>query len=44
MRALRPLVRFVALPLRVLRRLSLALRYYRHLNYSWHLAWAKSER
>lgn len=34
----------LAAPLRFVQRLSLAARYYRRLNYSWHLAWAKSAR
>ena len=31
-------------PLRLTRRLTLAAKFYTRLNYSWHLAWAKSER
>ncbi len=31
-------------PLRFIERVSLAAKFYTRLNYSWHLAWAKSER
>lgn len=31
-------------PLRAMRRLALAGRYWLALDYSWHLAWIKSER
>lgn len=41
---MRTLIRFAALLGRLLQRLLLALRYYHRLGYSWHLAWAKSER
>lgn len=31
-------------PLRLVRRVQLALRYYNRLRYSWHLAWQKAAR
>lgn len=31
-------------PLRTLRRLGLAIKFYSRLRYSWHLAWAKAAR
>lgn len=33
-----------AAPVRIARRLSLALRFYHHLGYTWHLAWVKAAR
>lgn len=36
--------RALTAPQRAVQRLVLALRYYRHLRYSWHLAWVKASR
>lgn len=37
-------MRALTAPLRIARRLKLAVRYYILLGYSWHLAWSKAER
>ncbi len=37
------LPRALTWPLRAVRRLALAGRYYARLGYSWHLAWVKAE-
>lgn len=31
-------------PQRAIQRLVMAIKYYRHLSYSWHLAWVKAGR
>jgi|GEM_PF-5481269 len=36
--------RALSFPLRALQRLALAVKFYRGLHYSWHLAWVKAAR
>lgn len=37
-------MRALTAPLRIANRLTLAVRYYMVLGYSWHLAWSKAAR
>lgn len=37
-------MRALTLPLRALQRLTLAVKFYSRLRYSWHLAWVKAAR